>query len=40
MKAKKRLSDFLLRRGFSWEIVSEVLEQWKDLNNDKERYEE
>lgn len=31
MKAKKRLSDFLLRRGFSWEIVSEVLEQWDQL---------
>jgi len=31
MKAKKRVSDFLLRRGFSWEIVSEVLERWNEI---------
>ena len=31
MKAKKRVSDFLLRRGFSWDVVSEVLEQWDEL---------
>lgn len=32
MKAKKRVSDFLLRRGFSWDIVSEVLEQWDEIS--------
>ncbi|MCI0514585.1 RecX family transcriptional regulator [candidate division KSB1 bacterium] len=26
-KAKKRLIDFLMRRGFEWEIIREVLEQ-------------
>jgi regulatory protein len=31
LKAKKRVSDFLLRRGFSWEIVSQVIEQWKKI---------
>ena len=31
LKAKKRVSDFLLRRGFSWDVVSEVLEQWEEL---------
>jgi regulatory protein len=34
MKAKKRVSDFLLRRGFSWEIVSEVLEQWDAIGSE------
>jgi len=29
-KQKKRLNDFLLRRGFDWEIVKEVIaEKWK-----------
>jgi regulatory protein len=32
IKAKKRVSDFLLRRGFSWDIVSEVLEQWDEIS--------
>ncbi len=40
LKAKKRISDFLLRRGFDWEVVSEVLEQWDDLNNEKEDYKD
>ena len=31
IKAKKRVSDFLLRRGFSWEIVSQVLERWNEI---------
>jgi len=31
MKAKKRVSDFLLRRGFGWDVVSEVMERWDDL---------
>lgn len=30
-KAKKRVSDFLLRRGFNWDIVSQVIEQWGDI---------
>ncbi|HNW58839.1 MAG TPA: RecX family transcriptional regulator [bacterium] len=30
-KAQKRLQDFLLRRGFSWEIVSTLLGEWESL---------
>jgi len=32
-KAKKRMSDFLMRRGFNWEIVSEIIEQWDNLDD-------
>ena len=35
MKAKKRVSDFLLRRGFSWDVVSEVLEQWDAIGSEQ-----
>jgi regulatory protein len=31
IKAKKRLLDFLSRRGFSWEIISKILDNWKEL---------
>ena len=31
MKAKKRLSDFLIRRGFSWEIVKDIIGNWENL---------
>ena len=31
MKAKKRVSDFLQRRGFNWEIISDIIEKWKEL---------
>lgn len=31
IKAKKRVSDFLLRRGFDWEVVAEVMERWEEL---------
>jgi regulatory protein len=27
-KAKKRVADFLLRRGFNWDLVSEILDHW------------
>ena len=30
-KAKKRVSDFLLRRGFGWDIVNEILDDWDNL---------
>ncbi len=30
-KAKQRVSDFLLRRGFDWNIVTEILENWDEL---------
>jgi len=33
IKAKKRVSDFLLRRGFSWDIVSQILENWNELED-------
>ncbi len=39
MKAKKRVSDFLLRRGFSWDVVSEVMEQWEHWNSNHDNYE-
>jgi len=31
MKAKKRLSDFLIRRGFNWEIVKDIIGDWENL---------
>lgn len=31
VKVKKRVSDFLIRRGFNWDIVSQVLEQWDEM---------
>ncbi len=34
VKAKKRVSDFLLRRGFSWDVVSEVMEHWDEISSD------
>ncbi len=30
-KAQRRVADLLLRRGFSWELVSEVMEHWEEL---------
>ena len=33
LKVKKRVSDFLLRRGFSWDIVSYILENWNELED-------
>jgi regulatory protein len=30
-KAKQRVTDFLLRRGFHWEIVNEIIEDWENL---------
>jgi len=32
IKAKKRVSDFLIRRGFNWDIISQVLERWENLS--------
>jgi len=32
-KVKKRVADFLARRGFGWEIISDVLEQWQNLQS-------
>ena len=31
-KARKRVSDFLMRRGFHWDLVKDVLEQWENLD--------
>ena len=31
-KARKRVADFLMRRGFSWDIVTQILEHWDDLD--------
>ncbi|MBN2356226.1 RecX family transcriptional regulator [candidate division KSB1 bacterium] len=30
-KAKKRLNDFLLRRGFDWDIVNDIMENWEHI---------
>jgi regulatory protein len=30
-KAKKRVVDFLMRRGFHWDIVSSVMEHWDQI---------
>ncbi len=30
-KAKKRVHDFLLRRGFDWELVNDIIENWDRL---------
>ena len=35
-KAKKRMSDFLLRRGFSWDIVKDIIENWDNLSIETE----
>ena len=34
MKARKRVSDFLLRRGFSWDVVAEVMERWDAIGSE------
>jgi regulatory protein len=36
IKAKKRVSDFLARRGFSWDIVLQIIEHWEDLDIEDE----
>jgi len=30
-KAKKRLADFMLRRGFQWDVVKDIIENWETL---------
>lgn len=30
-KAKQRVADFLLRRGFHWDLVNEIIEDWENL---------
>ena len=30
-RAKKRVTDYLLRRGFPWDAVSDLLTQWQEL---------
>jgi len=30
-KAKKRVADFLMRRGFNWDIVKDVMDRWDEL---------
>jgi regulatory protein len=31
LKARKRISDFLIRRGFAWDIINDILESWDSL---------
>ncbi len=31
-KAKKRVSNFLMRRGFHWDLVKDILEHWDQLS--------
>lgn len=33
-KEKKRVSDFLMRRGFNWDIVSQIFEQWDEIGSE------
>ncbi len=33
-KAKKKISDLLARRGFNWDVISHVLENWQELDNE------
>jgi regulatory protein len=30
-KSRKRVNDFLLRRGFDWELIKDILEDWERL---------
>ena len=32
VKARKRVSNFLMSRGFHWDLVKDVLEQWEHLD--------
>lgn len=32
-KAKQRVIDFLLRRGFHWDLVNEIIEDWDQLES-------
>jgi regulatory protein len=32
-KAQKRVADFLMRRGFHWDIVKDVMEHWDELDD-------
>lgn len=34
-KARQRVADFLLRRGFHWDLINDILEHWEDLNHDQ-----
>ncbi len=31
-KGRKKATDFLLRRGFTWDIVSDIMENWEQLD--------
>ncbi|OGB99905.1 hypothetical protein A2V82_01420 [candidate division KSB1 bacterium RBG_16_48_16] len=31
LKARKRISDFLIRRGFHWDIINDILENWNSI---------
>lgn len=37
-KKKKRVSDFLLRRGFNWDVVSQVMEQWDEMCHENSEF--
>ncbi len=32
IKTRKKVSDFLQRRGFRWEIVREIMDRWNELD--------
>lgn len=29
---KKRITDFLVRRGFHWDLINEIFEEWDDFS--------
>jgi len=33
IKARKKTNDFLLRRGFSWDIVNDIMDNWETLKD-------
>ncbi len=37
-KKKKRVSDLLLRRGFNWDVVSQVLEMWDEIGVEDSKF--
>ncbi|MBN1559218.1 RecX family transcriptional regulator [candidate division KSB1 bacterium] len=36
-KARKRVGDFLMRRGFGWDIVNDIAEHWDDLTDESDQ---
>lgn len=35
IKARQKTNDFLLRRGFSWDIVNDIMDNWENLTENE-----